>query len=111
MPFCIQNPLLVHVAIYTAACYLNEAKKLDKYVAIQIKGQAIHMLNERLRSEHTAASDEAIAGVCQLIMDEWYWGETRDLRAHLNGMRQMIRLRGGFRNLGLDGLLSKMVIL
>jgi hypothetical protein len=45
MPFCIQNPLLVHVAIYAAACFLNESKQLKKYVAIQIKGQAIHMLD------------------------------------------------------------------
>ncbi|KAI1878582.1 hypothetical protein JX265_002759 [Neoarthrinium moseri] len=76
-----------------------------------IKGQAIRMLNDRLRSEKDATSDEAIAGVCQLIIDEWYWGETQDLRAHLNGMKRMIRLRGGFGNLGLEGLLSKMVIL
>lgn len=69
------------------------------------------MLNERLRSADDATSDAAIAGVCQLIIDEWYWGETHDLRAHLNGMRHMIKLRGGYQNLGLGGLLSKMVIM
>ncbi|KAH8671342.1 hypothetical protein BX600DRAFT_246471 [Xylariales sp. PMI_506] len=111
LPFCIQNPLLVHVAIYTASCFLNEMKHLDKTVAMCIKGQAIRLLNDRLRSEEFASSDEAIAGVCQLIVDEWYWGETHDLRAHLRGMREMIRLRGGFQNLGMDGFLSKMVML
>lgn len=110
MPFCIQNPLLVHISVYTAACYLNEAKHLDKTVAMLIKGQAIRLLNDILRSEQNATSDEAIAGVCQLIIDEWYWGETRDLRAHLRGLREMIKLRGGFQMLGMDGLLSKMVI-
>lgn len=33
-----------------------------------------------------------------------------ELRAHLKGMRHMIQLRGGYQNLGLEGLLSKMVI-
>ncbi|KAM0808990.1 putative Transcription factor domain-containing protein [Seiridium cardinale] len=115
MPFCIQDPLLVQISIYTAACFLSEKKHLEKQHSVFIKGQAIHMLNERLRSAEEATSDVAIAAVCQLIIDEWYWGETHDLRAHLNGMRhfvaQMIKLRGGYRNLGLRGLLSKMIIL
>jgi hypothetical protein len=111
MPFCIQDPLLVHISIYTAACFLNEMKHLDKRHSMLIKGRAIHMLNDRLRSAEDAISDEAIAGVCQLIVDEWYWGERHDLRAHLKGMRHMIKLRGGYQNLGLQGLLSKLVIM
>lgn len=33
-----------------------------------------------------------------------------ELLAHLKGMRHMIQLRGGYQNLGLEGLLSKMII-
>ncbi|KAJ9141711.1 Oleate activated transcription factor 3 [Pleurostoma richardsiae] len=109
VPFCIQTPLLAQIAIYTAACFLNETGHLDRTVVMSHKGMAIRMLNDHLRSK-TATSDEAIAGVTQLIMDEWYWGEDRDLRAHLRGLREMIRLRGGFRSLGLNGLLAKLVI-
>jgi hypothetical protein len=103
--------LLVHISIYTAACFLNESKHLDKTIAMLIKGQAIRMLNEILSSEQNATSDEAIAGVCQMIVDEWYWGDTHDLRAHLKGMREMIKLRGGLQLLGMNGLLSKIALM
>jgi hypothetical protein len=72
------------------------------------KLHAIGLLNEHLRAQ--ATTDEAIAGVIQLITDEWYWGDTGDLRAHMRGLREMIRFRGGFGNLGLNGLLSKLAI-
>jgi hypothetical protein len=38
------------------------------------------------------------------------WGNTNDLRAHLSGLRDMIKCRGGFRTLGLHGLISKLAI-
>lgn len=109
LPFCLQSPLLTQVGIYTSACFLNETGYMDKTVAMAHKGQAIGLLNEHIHSQ-SCLSDEAIAGITQLILDEWYWGETNDLRAHLRGLREMIRLRGGFRSLGLHGLISKMAI-
>lgn len=42
-----------------------------------------------------------------------YWGNTQDLpelRAHLRGLREMIRIKGGFNQMGLTGLLAKLVI-
>ncbi|KAH7025892.1 uncharacterized protein B0I36DRAFT_329370 [Microdochium trichocladiopsis] len=111
MPFCFQSPLLVNIAIYSAASYLHETNYLDKTMTIAIKGHAIRMLNDLLRSEHGSTGDEVIAGIAHLIADEWYWGALHDLRAHLRGMRELIRIRGGFNTLGLGGLLSKMVIL
>lgn len=55
--------------------------------------------------------DAAIAGVIQLTVAEWYWGESdQDLRYHLMGLRDMIRVRGGFNQLGMDGLLAKNAI-
>lgn len=67
------------------------------------------MLNEQLNSPH-ATRDEAIAGVMQLTIDEWYWGEAKDLRAHFSGLRELIRLRGGPANLGMEGILSKQAL-
>jgi hypothetical protein len=83
---------------------------MPKMAVMAQKGRAIHMLNEHLRSQPLQTSDAAVAGVVQLIVDEWYWGETADLKAHLRGLRQMIQLRGGFQNLGMHGILAKLVI-
>jgi hypothetical protein len=110
VPFCIQDPLLLQIVLYTSACFLNETGHLPLTMVMAYKGQAIRMLNDHLRSQTCQTSDAAIAGVIQLIVDEWYWGRTQDLRAHLRGLRQMITLAGGFRNLGMNGLLSKNAI-
>lgn len=83
---------------------------MPKMALMAHKGKAIRMLNESLRSQTHQTGDAAIAGVVQLIVDEWYWGETHDLHMHMMGLKDMIRIRGGFQNLGMDGLLAKMVI-
>ena len=109
VPYTVQSPLLVHVAIYTAACFLSETGHIDTTRAMDHKGFAIKLLNEHIRST-ALPSDEGITGVIQLIIDEWLWGDVNDLRAHLRGLREMIKLRGGFRTLGLHGLISKLAI-
>ncbi|KAK0616045.1 hypothetical protein B0T17DRAFT_497422 [Bombardia bombarda] len=109
VPYSVQSPLLVHVAIYTGAGFLSQMGHIDTTVAMSHKGHAIALLNEHLQS-NSSTSDEGIAGVVQLIVNEWYWGDPNDLRAHLRGLREMIRIRGGFRTLGLHGLLSKLAI-
>ncbi|KAK1579536.1 uncharacterized protein LY79DRAFT_340916 [Colletotrichum navitas] len=139
-PFCLQDPLVVQIILYTSACFLHETGHIRTTALRTLKGRAIHMLNESLRSHgadgrrhskdrgtaETALatttttgsserskhpSDAAIAGVIQLTITEWYWGETEDdLRYHLKGLRGMIRLRGGFDQLGMNGLLAKNAI-
>ncbi|OHW99431.1 hypothetical protein CSPAE12_01893 [Colletotrichum incanum] len=141
-PFCLQDPLVVRIILYTSACFLHETGHVRTTTLRTLKGHAIHMLNESLRphgvdrrrhqssqditttalatittggsgsgrSEHP--SDAAIAGVIQLTVAEWYWGESEDdLRYHLKGLRGMIRLRGGFNELGMNGLLAKNAII
>ena len=110
LPYCIQNPLLLQITLYTSACFLNETGHMPKTTVMAHKGKAIYMLNERLRSQSHQTDDAVIAGVIQLILDEWYWGDTDDLHEHMRGLREMIRIRGGFQDLGMDGLLAKMVI-
>lgn len=109
VPFCLNSPLLIQTAIYTSACFLNEQGCVESATAVAYKCRAIEMLKDHLQSTGST-TDEAIAGVMQVMLNEWYWGNTDDLRAHLTGLREMVRLRGGFATLGLGGLLAKLVI-
>ncbi len=102
-------------------------------VAVAHKSRAIQMLNAHLRKAGSAKkgsspstspsasastststpsppTDDAITAVIQLVMDEWYWGQTESLHTHLRGLRDMIRLRGGLKNLGMNGLISKLAV-
>ncbi|OAA61871.1 Zn(2)-C6 fungal-type DNA-binding domain protein [Niveomyces insectorum RCEF 264] len=127
VPYCLQTPLLAQVAVYTAACFLHETGHLDKRAAVAYKGRAIQLLNAQLgapssttntttasSSSSSSASplptDDAITAVLQLIMDEWYWGQADHLQAHLRGLREMVRLRGGLRYLGMNGLIAKLAV-
>lgn len=109
IPFCLHSPLLIQTAIYTSSCFMSEVGSIESTTAVAHKCRAIEMLTEHLRSRGST-TDEAIAAVMQLMINEWYWGNSADLNAHLTGLREMIRLRGGFTSLGLGGLLAKLVI-
>lgn len=109
VPFVLQSPLLTQTAIYTSACFLHETGHMDKSTAMAHKTQAIGLLNEHIWSG-SSSSDEVIAAHIQLILNEWYWGAGTDLGAHLRGLREMIRVRGGLRSLGLHGLIAKMAV-
>lgn len=112
VPFCLSSSLLIQTAIYTSACFLNETEPRvgDRNAAMMHKYRAIRMLNEQIQTQRLT-TDEAIAAVMQLMLNEWYWGNMSDLTAHLSGLKEMIRLRGGYRNLGLGGLLARLVIM
>lgn len=111
IPFCLHSPLLAQIAICTAACFLNDTCPdiVDNTTAMTRKGAAIYMLKTHLRTTGST-TDEAIAGVTQLILNEWHWGDRGELEAHFGGLKEMVRSRGGLSSLGLGGLLSKLVI-
>jgi hypothetical protein len=71
VPYCINSRLLVHVAIYSAACFLTDTGHVERTVAMAHKGHVIKLLNEHIRSQ-PSPSDEVIAGVLQITLDEWY---------------------------------------
>jgi hypothetical protein len=56
-------------------------------------------------------TNEALAGVVYFIVNEWYWSCYENVQAHIGGLIQMVRLRGGLDNLGANGFMRKMVIL
>jgi hypothetical protein len=108
VPFCQRSPLLTITAIYTAECSLEHWGN-----AVILKNQAIRLFNNNLLS-HSRNSDETIATLTQLIQNEWYWGAYRgegmDLGNHLRLLNTLVYERGGFRRLGLHGLIAKLAI-
>ncbi|KAJ0343409.1 hypothetical protein COL922a_000141 [Colletotrichum nupharicola] len=111
--------------MYASACYIHETGHLPRTALMASKGRAIHMLNQRISSgrnsaaasntghvgETSGTNDAAIASVIQLAAAEWYWGDNNeDVQHHFKGLRDMIRLRGGFDRLGMNGILAKNAI-
>ncbi|KAM7216238.1 hypothetical protein V8F06_008357 [Rhypophila decipiens] len=109
VPWCIQSPLLAQTSLYISARSLTENQHVDRTYAMRMKGTAIHTLNTHLQSSNWA-SDEALAGVVQFVSIEWFFGEPEVVLAHLRGLREMVRLRGGFTLLGVGGLVTKVAL-
>lgn len=110
VPYLIQDPLLINIVLFTSACFLNETGHLPKSVVAALRGIVYQSLNENLRSSRAQTTDAAILAVAEMVLDEWYWGGTQDLHAHMSGLRTMISMRGGLQDLGMHGLISKMVL-
>lgn len=75
------------------------------------KGVVYNALNQSLSVESTQCSDAVVLAVAQLIMDEWYWGATKDLRTHIHGLQMIVRMRGGLQELGMHGYLAKLLLM
>jgi len=76
---------------------------------MKLKGNAISTLNRYLQSEKWI-SDEALAGVVQFVSIEWFFGGPEVVQAHLRGLREMLRLRGGFSSSGVGALVTKVAL-
>jgi hypothetical protein len=62
-----------------------------------------------LRNKETSTILEAMSAVGYIITSEWYWSNYDNVQAHLRGLKEMVRLRGGLGELG--EFSKKMVLL
>lgn len=111
IPFILQDPMLIQTVLFTSACFLNETGHLPKTVVVALRGLVYQQLNQNLRSHKNQTTDAAILAVTEMVLDEWYWGATHELYAHLNGLKTMIRMRGGLQDLGMHGFLAKLILM
>ncbi|KAK0645733.1 hypothetical protein B0T16DRAFT_373859 [Cercophora newfieldiana] len=109
VPWCIQSPLLAQTSLYISARSLTENQHIDQTSTMKLKGAAISTLNRHLQSEMWI-SDEALAAVVQFVSIEWFFGGPEVVQAHLRGLREMLRLRGGFSSSGVGALVTKVAL-
>ena len=84
---------------------------MDRDAVLAARFSAIQKLHAMLALPETCMSDDAIAAVVNLVVSDLCAGETQELRLHIDGAREMTRLRGGVFALGMDGNVAKMVLL
>ena len=111
VPCMIQDPLLIKIIQFTSACFLNEIRHIPKSVVVALRGTVFQSLNDYLRSPQSQTTDVAILAVTEMVLDEWYWGGTQALQAHMKGLRTMVALRGGLQDLGMHGYIAKAILM
>ncbi|KAL2070298.1 hypothetical protein VTL71DRAFT_13324 [Oculimacula yallundae] len=112
LSFMIQSPVAAHVAIVSAAHFQAVMRHVDvdKSVdAVSAKGDLIVRINEHIRGHSNGISDDSIAAVMLLALNESIYSDQKSTMAHMRGLRDMIRTRGGINNIHF-GLLRKMIL-
>ncbi|KAL2259318.1 hypothetical protein VTK26DRAFT_7055 [Humicola hyalothermophila] len=97
--------------VLTDLYQLSSRKVAAKDSVIAARCSAIQGLNQMLAVPELSTSDEAIAAVVRLAFSDLCHGETQGLRVHIDGVREMIRLRGGLTSLVMNGALATIVII
>lgn len=77
-----------------------------KYQTLTCTNRLIHTLNQRGGSY----SDAVIGAVARMASYEAMFGLPELYHMHMRGLQNMIRIKGGLKTLGLDGLLQRMVL-
>ncbi|PTB46220.1 uncharacterized protein TrAFT101_004313 [Trichoderma asperellum] len=76
----------------------------------QLKGDAIKSLKYAMDDEAKATSDSIIGAVAKMASFESMHGTEADFRLHMEHTIRLVNMRGGLNNLGLGGLLRRMLI-
>ncbi|KIM95653.1 hypothetical protein OIDMADRAFT_148736 [Oidiodendron maius Zn] len=73
------------------------------------RGQTIRLINDALHDKERAMEDSTFAAVVHLAFHEMMSGDLASWELHMNGLETMIKMKGGLANLGLDGLIHRMI--
>ncbi|KAH9221550.1 hypothetical protein DL95DRAFT_455379 [Leptodontidium sp. 2 PMI_412] len=106
----IANPTLFNTTLYVASVHdagLHGCR--DTVESLFYKAQTIQVLNEALRNPAQAVSDETLSAVLLLTHIVSIIGEPEEVETHLNGLRQMINLRGGIQTFSVAGVFLHML--
>jgi hypothetical protein len=98
--------------VLMAASYYGHQRGRQSHTinVLQLQGMAFREINQALTDSIRGTSDQLIAAVANVASYEALFGEHRDFHLHINGLRQMVALRGGLQALGLDGLLARILL-
>ena len=103
-----KDPLLRHVAIYTASWFLWEQGAVARDVVEEHRGPL--MLELELDPTVRYCYDVTVLAVAQMALNAWYWDDEGEPETHMNGLMEKLRWRGGLQTSGSHGFLSKMIL-
>jgi hypothetical protein len=73
VPFMIQSPIVVYIALLTTSYYQASSRQIkveDSVDAMAAKGRLISLINTHIRTHSKGVDDESIAAVMSLAYNE-----------------------------------------
>ncbi|KAK6393738.1 hypothetical protein LTR65_002115 [Meristemomyces frigidus] len=111
-PLIMTDPAPLHAVMLVAASHHGRVRgsRLHAIDLLQLRGMAISEINAALEDPRRATSDQLIVAVAMMACYEALFGDRDIFNTHMTGLTRMVTLRGGLPNLGLDGLLERLIL-
>ncbi|KAI9760627.1 MAG: hypothetical protein M1835_000139 [Candelina submexicana] len=98
---------LLYVTMYASAVHVDIMRGPSQSAEqLRLGGEAIHRINRNIRNPDTALTDGTIGSILFLAGFENIRGSMGTLAAHMNGVAQMVQLRGGIESMPGDSMLK-----
>ncbi|CAG9939634.1 unnamed protein product [Clonostachys rosea f. rosea IK726] len=107
---CSKNPAWLFMHLFYAASRFSKALGDSSSVAPYYLLQSISAINKSITTSPEMIDDATIATVACIANVENLNGRASNSIIHINGLRQMVQMRGGLENLGMRGILRRMVL-
>ncbi|KAI9049171.1 hypothetical protein LZ554_007018 [Drepanopeziza brunnea f. sp. 'monogermtubi'] len=110
-PFIMKSPITFYAALALAGTlfYSRCPHPATGLTMLGLRQKAISSINSTLSDPDTCKSDETIGAVFCMSLLESMHGDANSYQVHMAGLAKMVRMRGGLGELGLDGLMKKMI--
>ncbi|KAF4629272.1 hypothetical protein G7Y89_g8876 [Cudoniella acicularis] len=111
-PFAMSEPAVFLVILLLAASnYVSvRGESSDIPNLLLLKQKAIRCINEALRDPRRAKTCQLVGAVAKMASYEAMYGTYESYSIHMQGLTKMLELKGGFENLSLNGLLSRICL-
>ncbi|CAL3965994.1 unnamed protein product [Diplocarpon coronariae] len=112
LPFMMTKSTIFYAALAFAGATFHSQRKrpLDAPILLELRHRAISSINGTLSDPESCKTDQMIAAVFCLSLLESMHGDAASYQIHMGGLAKMVGLRGGLENIGLDGLIKRMVL-
>lgn len=112
LPFMTQSPIAIYITLLTTSYFQAASRQVqveNSVDAMAAKGRLINLINTHIVTSSKGVNEESIAAVMSLAYNELVYSDEKSTLAHMRGLREMVRTRGGIHNITFP-LLRKMLL-
>ncbi|KAL2063727.1 hypothetical protein VTL71DRAFT_5532 [Oculimacula yallundae] len=95
LPWMMNSPLMPNVVILMASASQSYAGTTAKSESLLLKSQVLSQVNKFIQEDFYFVGNQALRIVMHLVVLELFWGSSENIWPHMEGIKQMLKLRGG----------------
>ncbi|KAH7403304.1 hypothetical protein BKA64DRAFT_706804 [Cadophora sp. MPI-SDFR-AT-0126] len=99
LPWMMKSPLMPNVAILMASAAQNHAGMVKHSETLLIKSHVLSLVNKFIQEDFFLVGNQALRIVIHLVVLEMFWGNAENIWPHMEGIKQMLKLRGGLQGM------------